>query len=145
MRLKDKTAIVTGAASGFGAGIAAKFIAEGARVLVADLNGDGAAEVAQSLGPNATACQADVGSSASVNAMAETALSAFGTLDIIINNAGVTHLPKPMEEVSEEDFDRVTNVNMKSIYFIAKALVPHSRFFRCFDKISQYSASLARA
>ncbi len=127
MRLEGKTTIVTGAASGFGKGIATKFIAEGARVLIADINGDGADETAKLLGENALACQVDVGSGASVNAMTETALNAYGRVDIAINNAGVTHLPTPMEDVSEDDFDRVYRVNMKSIYYMAKALVPHMK------------------
>lgn len=127
MKLKGKTAIVTGAASGFGTGIAAKFIAEGARVLVADINGAGAEAAAKSLGDNAIACQVDVGSAASINAMAELAINTYGKLDILVNNAGVTHLPMPMETVTEDDFDRVYNVNMKSIYLAAKAFVPHMK------------------
>lgn len=127
MRLTGKTAIVTGAASGFGAGIALKFIAEGAKVLVADINHDAANDTAKTLGENAIPCHVDVGSADSVNAMAQTALDAFGNLDIIVNNAGVTHLPTPMEDVSEDDFDRVMNVNMKSIYYMAQALVPHMK------------------
>lgn len=127
MKLNGKTAIVTGAASGFGTGIAAKFIAEGARVLVADINGTGAEAAAKSLGENAIACQVDVGSAASINAMAELAITTYGRLDILVNNAGVTHLPMPMETVTEDDFDRVYNVNIKSIYLAAKAFVPHMK------------------
>nr|WP_323779895.1 SDR family oxidoreductase [Amylibacter sp.] len=127
MKLNGKTAIVTGAASGFGTGIAAKFIAEGARVLVADINGTGAEAAAKSLGENAIACQVDVGSAASINAMAELAINTYGKLDILVNNAGVTHLPMPMETVTEDDFDRVYNVNIKSIYLAAKAFVPHMK------------------
>lgn len=127
MKLNGKTAIVTGAASGFGTGIAAKFIVEGARVLVADINGTGAEAAAKSLGENAIACQVDVGSAASINAMAELAINTYGKLDILVNNAGVTHLPMPMETVTEDDFDRVYNVNIKSIYLAAKAFVPHMK------------------
>lgn len=127
MRLHGKTAIVTGAGSGFGAGIAAKFIAEGARVMVADINGGAAAEVAKSLGDAAIAKTVDVGSAVSVNDMASTALTTFGKLDILINNAGITHLPMAMEDVTEDEFDRVANVNMKSVYLTAKALVPHMK------------------
>lgn len=125
MRLKNKSAIITGAASGFGAGIAQRFVAEGARVMVVDINGSGAESTAQNLGENATAFQADIGEASSVNAMIEQAIATFGTIDIMVNNAGVTHLPQPMEDVSEDDFDRVTRINMKSIYLIAKALIPH--------------------
>ena len=124
MRLAGKTAIVTGAASGFGAGIVAKFVAEGARVMVADMNGDGAAKVAREYGNNAISYQVDVSKGDQVNAMVAAAVKAFGNVDILINNAGITHLPTPLDEVSEEDFDRVVAVNMKSVYLTARALVP---------------------
>ncbi|UWQ32604.1 SDR family oxidoreductase [Leisingera sp. M527] len=127
MRLDGKTAIVTGGASGFGAGIARKFLAEGARVMIADINGAAAAEMAAELGSNATARTVDVSEGASVNAMAEAALEAFGQLDILVNNAGVTHLPAPLEDVTEDDFDRVLGVNVKSVYLTARALVPHMK------------------
>lgn len=127
MRLQGKTAIVTGGASGFGAGIARKFTAEGARVMVADINGEAAEAMAEELGTTAVAQTVDVSDRASVGAMAKAALAAFGHLDILVNNAGVTHLPTPLDEVSEEDFDRVFNVNMKSIYLTARALVPHMK------------------
>ena len=123
MQLTGKTALVTGAASGFGLGIAKAFIDQGARVLVADINAQAAQDAAQSLG--ADACTVDVANSSSVNAMADTALKLFGRLDILVNNAGITHLPKPMEEVDEAEFDRVLAVNAKSVYLTARALVPH--------------------
>jgi len=123
MRLEGKTAIVTGGASGFGDGIARKFAAEGAGVLVADINGDGAKTVADEIGGHA--CTVDVSNGASVQAMADQALDTFGTLDILVNNAGITHLPTALEYVTEEDFDRVFGVNMKSVYLTARALVPH--------------------
>lgn len=122
MRLDGKTAIVTGAGSGFGAGIARKFAAEGAQVLVADINAEAAATIAAEIG--GTACIADVSDSASITAMQQAAKSAFGHVDIIVNNAGVTHLPAPMETVSEADFDRVFAVNCKSVYLIAQTFVP---------------------
>ncbi|WP_424831906.1 SDR family oxidoreductase [Ruegeria sp.] len=124
MRLEGKTAIVTGGASGFGAGIAQKFLAEGARVMIADINHDAAQDMATQLGPNTIAQQVDVGDQVSVRAMADAAYSEYGQLDILINNAGVTHLPTPLEDVTEEDFDRVFNVNMKSVYLTARAFVP---------------------
>jgi len=127
MRLNGKTAIVTGGASGFGAGIARKFLAEGARVMIADINGAAAADMAAELGEAAIAQTVDVSDAASVQAMADAALSAFGQLDILVNNAGVTHLPTPLDQVSEDDFDRVFNVNMKSVYLTARALVPHMK------------------
>ncbi|MEL0436886.1 SDR family oxidoreductase [Phycobacter sp. K97] len=127
MRLAGKTAIVTGGASGFGAGIVEKFLAEGARVMIADINADAAAALAEKKGSAAIAQAVDVSDGASVNTMAEAALTAFGHVDILINNAGVTHLPTPLDQVSEEDFDRVFNVNMKSVYLTARALVPHMK------------------
>ena len=122
MRLEGKTAIVTGAASGFGAGIARVLAREGARVMVADLNAEGAAAVAA--GIDGLAQRVDVADGASVTAMAEAAVAAWGGVDILVNNAGVTHLPAPLEEVSETDFDRVLAVNVKSVYLTARALVP---------------------
>jgi 3-oxoacyl-[acyl-carrier protein] reductase len=126
MRLQNKTAIITGGAQGFGAGIVDKFLAEGAKVLVADINGDMATTKANEH-ENAAPCTVDVADSASVQGMIDTALSAWGHIDIIVNNAGVTHLPAPMETVTETDFDRVFAVNCKSIYLIAQALVPHMK------------------
>ena len=121
MRLDGKRALVTGGGSGFGAGIARKFAAEGARVIVADINGDAAAEIAREVGGEAVTV--DVAAGDSVQAMADRVL-AGGGLDILVNNAGITHLPAPMEEVSEEDFDRVLAVNVKSVYLTARAFVP---------------------
>lgn len=127
MRLAGKCAIVTGGASGFGLGIVDKFLAEGARVVIADINADAANDLASDRGTAAIAQQVDVSDRASVDAMAQTAIAAFGQVDILVNNAGVTHLPTPLDEVSEEDFDRVFNVNMKSVYLTARALVPHMK------------------
>jgi 3-oxoacyl-[acyl-carrier protein] reductase len=127
LRLSGKTAIVTGGASGFGAGIAAKFIAEGAQVMIADINETAAQTVATELGANAVGQTVDVSNGPSVQTMATAALDAFGHVDILINNAGVTHLPTALESVSEEDFDRVFNINMKSVYLTARALVPHMK------------------
>ncbi len=127
MRLNGKTAIVTGGASGFGAGIVRKFAAEGARVMIADINGAAAAELAGEIGEEARAQTVDVGDGDSVQAMARAALGGFGHLDILVNNAGITHLPTPLEQVDEADFDRVFRVNMKSVYLTARALVPHMK------------------
>ena len=125
MRLEGKTAIVTGGAQGFGAGIVRKFAAEGARVMVADINEYGARALADEVG--GLACTVDVGKAASVEAMAAAAIKAFGHVDILVNNAGVTHLPKPLETVTEEEFDRVHDVNVKSVYRTARALVPQMK------------------
>ena len=127
MRLNGKTAIVTGGASGFGAGIVAKFVSEGARVMIADINGDAAQAMAAQIGAGAIAQTVDVANGASVQAMTDAALTTFGHVDILINNAGISHMPTPLEDVSEDDFDRVFNVNMKSVYLTARALVPHMK------------------
>ncbi|WP_136441850.1 SDR family oxidoreductase [Pacificoceanicola onchidii] len=125
MRLEGKYAIVTGAGSGFGAGIARRFISEGAQVMVADIREEHARGVAEEYG--GIAHTVDVADGASVSAMMERAVDVMGQVDILVNNAGVTHLPAPLEEISEEDFDRVMAVNCKSIYLGAKALVPHMK------------------
>ncbi len=124
MRLEGKTAIVTGGASGFGAGIVQKFLSEGARVMIADINGDAARDMAAALGQDAISQQVDVSDVDSVQAMADVVHSVFGSLDVLVNNAGVTHMPTPLEDVSEADFDRVFAVNMKSVYLTARAFVP---------------------
>lgn len=124
MRLEGKTAIVTGGASGFGAGIVQKFLSEGARVMIADINGDAARDMAAALGQDAISQQVDVSDVDSVQAMADVVHSVFGSLDVLVNNAGVTHMPTPLEDVSEADFERVFAVNMKSVYLTARAFVP---------------------
>ncbi|MCB1398544.1 MAG: SDR family oxidoreductase [Rhodobacteraceae bacterium] len=122
MRLDGKTAIVTGGASGFGAGIARRFVREGAQVMVADLNGAAAQTLAQETG--ARAHEVDVSDDASVAGMTAAAMKAWGRIDILVNNAGITHLPQPMEEVSEAEFDRVLAVNAKSVFLTARHIVP---------------------
>lgn len=118
MRLTGKTAIVTGGGSGFGAGIVAKFASDGAKVIVADINLAAAQTVAATVGW--IAAEVDVASDASVAALA----LAHPAPDIIVNNAGITHLPQPMEDVSEAEFDRVLAVNAKSVYLMARHFVP---------------------
>jgi 3-oxoacyl-[acyl-carrier protein] reductase len=122
-RLGGKTAIVTGGASGFGAGIVRKFVEEGARVMIADINGDAADTLAKELG--AIAQQVDVSKDASVNDMAGTAIARFGRLDILVNNAGVSHMPAALDDIQEAEFDRVVAVNMKSVFLTSRHLVPH--------------------
>ena len=124
MRLAGKIAIVTGGASGFGAGIVRKFVDEGARVMIADLNTDMAHELAAQIGDEVQVIRCNVADDASVREMVETTQTVFNQIDILINNAGTTHLPAPMEEVSEADFDKVFAVNCKSVYLTAKYIVP---------------------
>ena len=127
MRLKGKTALITGAAQGFGLGIAETFVKEGARVAVLDLNGDKAKEAARAIGRKAFAVTCDVSKGKSVDKAVERVIAKFGRLDIVVNNAGTTHRNMPMTEVPEDVFVRVFAVNVKSIYLMTKATVPHFR------------------
>ena len=123
-RLKDKVAIVTGAASGFGAGMARRFAEEGARVVVADMNARGAEQVAREIGAAAIWTRTDVSQRAGIDEMVAAALHAFGRLDVMVNNAGYTHRNGDMLAVDEETFDLIAAVNMKAIYHAARAVVP---------------------
>jgi 3-oxoacyl-[acyl-carrier protein] reductase len=127
MRLKDKAIIVTGGGSGFGAAMCRRFAAEGAKVLVADMNGSAAEKVAAEIGPAARPFTADVTRREQVDAMVQDAISSFGALDCIVNNAGYTHNNRPLLEVDEATFDRVYAVNVKSIYYSVFAAVPYFR------------------
>lgn len=130
MQLQDKVAIVTGAASGFGAATARLLAARGARVAIADLNGDGAMAVARDIDPSlstAIGVVCDVTQEASFAAAVETTLARWSRLDIMVNNAGTTHRNRPALEVEEHEFDRVFRVNLKSIYWSARTVLPHFR------------------
>ena len=122
MRLKNKIAIVTGGGSGFGAGIVKKFIQEGAKVVVADINLDNAEKVVMASG--GFAVEVDVSNSLSFKNMVDKTLEKFGKIEIMVNNAGITHLPNSMEDISESEFDKIFAVNSKSVFFSAKYLVP---------------------
>ncbi len=150
MRLENKVAIVTGAASGFGEGIARRFAAEGAQVVLADLNDQAGQKIAadiETAGGTAAYVHADVTERAEVKAMVEAATTTFGRLDILVNNAGVSHMRQPMIEVGEADFDRTFAVNVKAIYLAAIEVVP---LFRgqgagCIVNISSTAAISPRA
>ena len=122
--MTSRVAVVTGAASGFGEGMAKRFAEEGAKVVVADLNGSGAERVAGEIGAAAVACKADVSQRADVDAMVGLATDRFGRLDIMVNNAGYTHRNGDMLKVDEKTFDTIVAVNMKAIYLAALAVVP---------------------
>ena len=124
MRLKGKTALVTGAASGFGKGIAELFVAEGAKVAIVDLNEDGAKAVAESLGDAAIAIRCDVADGAQVAAAVKQTSEAFGSLDIVVNNAGWTNKNSPLMETDEETFRKIYDINVLSIFHMTKACVP---------------------
>jgi 3-oxoacyl-[acyl-carrier protein] reductase len=125
-RLEGKSALVTGGAQGFGLGIVETFAREGARVAVVDVNGDAAKKVADGI-PGAIAIAADVSKAADVNRAVEATIQAFGGLDVLVNNAGISHRNRPMLEVEEDEFDRVFAVNVKSIYLFARAAIPQMR------------------
>ena len=124
MRLSGKVAIVTGGASGFGRGIVEAFVREGARVVVADLNGAAAETVAAGCGASGKAFTCDVTRKADVEAMVAEAVCTFGGLDIMVNNAGVTHKNQSLMTVGEDEFDRIYAVNVKAIYLATLACVP---------------------
>ncbi len=124
MRLEGKTAVITGAGSGFGEGIAKRFAHEGASVVVADLNADAARRVAAEIGDNARAIGADVTVRDEVAAMIDLAEEVYGGLDILINNAGYTSRNGSMMDVDEETFDRIYDVNVKAIYLATLKAVP---------------------
>jgi 3-oxoacyl-[acyl-carrier protein] reductase len=128
MRLKDKVAIVTGAAGGFGEGIATLFASEGAKVVVADINGEGAKKVASTIGKAALAVTCDVTKRADIDAMVKATQSGFGgRVDIVINNAGWSHKNGPLLDVDEATFDKVYAINVKSIFHMIHAVVPVMR------------------
>ncbi|MTI17078.1 glucose 1-dehydrogenase [Rhodobacteraceae bacterium RKSG542] len=124
MRLKGKTAIVTGAGSGFGEGIAKTFADEGAFVVVADIDGDAAKRCAEEIGEQAVAVAVDVTKMDDVKEMVAAALHATGRIDVLVNNAGYTHNNSDMLHVDEKTFDRILDVNAKAIYLSAMIAVP---------------------
>ena len=124
MRLKNKIAIITGAGSGFGKGIAIRFAEEEAKVVIVDINIDSAEKVAMEIGKNALAVKCDVSQDGDVASLFEQTLEQFGSADILVNNAGTTHRNKPMTEVTEKEFDQIFAVNVKSVFLTAKHGVP---------------------
>jgi len=128
VRLAGKVALVTGAGSGFGAGIALRFAQEGAAVIVNDLQPDGGERVSgeiRAAGGRAHFVQGDVSQGNDIRALLEAAIAQYGQLDVVVNNAGFTHRNQPMGEVSEEEFDRIYATNVKSLYWCARHIVPH--------------------
>lgn len=123
MRLKGKVAIVTGGASGFGEGIVRRFAAEGAKVVIADLND--AEKIAKEV--DGLAVKTDVSKSADVKALADAASARFGDIDILVNNAGIGHKPQALDTIDEGMFDRILAVNAKSVFLTAQAIVPRMK------------------
>jgi 3-oxoacyl-[acyl-carrier protein] reductase len=130
MRLKDKVAVITGAGSGFGEGMARLFAEQGARVVIADINETGGKRVAQVIqqqGGEALFHRADVTKDAEVKALVEVAVKKYGRVDIMINNAGYTHRNQPMLNVGEAEFDKIFAVNVKAIFLAARHVVPEMK------------------
>jgi 3-oxoacyl-[acyl-carrier protein] reductase len=125
MRLKDKVAVITGGASGFGEVMARRFVAEGGKVMVADLNAAGAKAVADSIGDAARSIGADVTKAAEADAMIAATVDAFGKLDILVNNAGAPQFINNFEDVTEDEIDLIFNVNVKSWLLTSRAAIPH--------------------
>jgi 3-oxoacyl-[acyl-carrier protein] reductase len=127
MRLQGRIAIVTGAGSGMGEAIAETYAREGAHVAVLDVNGDAARTVARKIGNTAIAIACDVTKRGGIDAAVEETVSAFGGVNVLVNNAGVAHVNKPVMEVTEEDYDHVFAVNVKGLFMFTQAVVPHMK------------------
>ena len=126
-QLAGKVAIVTGGASGFGEAIVRLYIAEGAKVMLADLNAKRGKAIAKELGDTCAFAKCDVSQAADVRSMVKACVKVLGAPDIVVNNAGTTHLNGPMLEIDEATFDLVYAVNVKSIFHMAHAVVPLMR------------------
>ena len=127
MSLEGKVALITGAGSGFGEGIAKRFVAGGAKVAVLDRDKAAAERVAKDLGGKAIAVVADIAKEADVDAAVATTLAKLGRVDVLINNAGVGHKPQNAELVGPDEFDRIVGVNIRGIYLMTRALLPHMK------------------
>ena len=122
MRLKDRTAIITGGARGIGRAIAERFIAEGARVMLADVDAEGLAAAAAVL--DCAHCPTDVARKADIDRLVQAAMTAFGQIDILVNNAGITHAADFLD-LTEEDFDRVIGINLRGAFLASQAVARH--------------------
>lgn len=127
MSLEGKVALITGAGSGFGEGIAKRFVAGGAKVAVLDRDKAAAERVATELGDKAIAVVADIAKEAEVEAAVATTLAKFGRVDVLVNNAGVGHKPQNAELVGPDEFDRIVGVNIRGVYLMTRALLPHMK------------------
>jgi 3-oxoacyl-[acyl-carrier protein] reductase len=124
MRLHGTVAIVTGGGSGMGKAIAETYAREGAHVAVVDVDGDAAKSVARKIGNTAIAIKCDVTRRSDIDAAVVETASAFGGLNVLVNNAGVAHLNKPLLDIDEKEFDRVFAVNVKGLFMFTQAAVP---------------------
>jgi len=124
MRLEGKTALISGAGSGFGAEMARRFVAEGARVACVDIDGKAAEAVAGGLGESGIASRCDVADGSSVKAMVEDVVARLGPFDTLVNNAAITQTPRRIAKTSPEELDRLLNINVKSLYHMAVHALP---------------------
>ncbi|HTQ82690.1 MAG TPA: glucose 1-dehydrogenase, partial [Pseudolabrys sp.] len=124
MRLQKTVAIVTGGGSGMGAAIAETYAREGAHVAVLDVDADAAKKVARKIGNQAIAIACDVTRRGDIDAAIVETASAFGGLNVLVNNAGVAHVNKPLLDIDEKEFDRVFAVNVKGLFMFTQAVVP---------------------
>src|SRR5277367_4980094 len=140
MKLNDKIAVITGAARGIGRAIAERYVKEGAKVVVADLNEQGVEAVASELGPNAIGIKLDVTDQASIDAMVAGTISKFGGIDILVNNAGLFDLA-PIVEITRESYRRVYTVNVEGLLFtlqaVAKQMIKQGRGGKIINFASQ--------
>ncbi len=127
MSLDGQIALITGAGSGFGEGIARRFVAGGAKVVVLDRDAAAAARVAKELGDSAIAVTADIAQEADVDAAIAATLAQWGRVDILVNNAGIGHKPQNAELVEPAEFDRVVGVNIRGVYLMTRGLLPHMK------------------
>ena len=127
MRLKDKIAVVTGGASGFGDGITRRFLSEGARVVVADIDREGLSRISKEFGVQLRAVETDVSNDKSVARLAETVFEEFDRVDVVVNNAGKGQAPTPLERLSEDDFENILAVNVRSVFLMARHFVPRMK------------------
>jgi 3-oxoacyl-[acyl-carrier protein] reductase len=126
-QLENKVAIITGSGSGFGEGIAKLYAKEGAKVVIADINKAAADRVAGEIGSVALALEVDVANRDDVNRLVQACQAEFGSVDIVVNNAAITHKNQPMLDVDEDMFDRMFAINVKSIYYMSQAVIPVMR------------------
>ena len=124
MRFENKVVIVTGGASGFGRGIAEKYISEGAKVIIADIDIESSEDLVEKLGKNATAVKVDVSKTLDVENMIKQTVLKYSRIDILVQNAAIGMKPRPLVNSSEDLFDKLFNVNVKSIYLGAKNVIP---------------------
>ncbi len=123
-RLVGKVAVVTGGASGFGAAILERFLAEGARAVIADLDAERGSALAEAAPETTAFIRTDVTSAGDIRAMIDLAVKRFGGLDILVNNAGVGQRPQPLAEVTEADFQRILDANLRSVFLGCQAVLP---------------------